>query len=191
MDGAVDAVGDQATDLALDEAIESTGLRTQRLIEIAVVTPGRGYGEAERRPPAIMSRRGSSWLHDLVARVEEQPSRLDELMVALTEVYNELNRMSLRGGVNEAGTTESEALLRFQEVRIASRRAAATLGTADHRGIVRHAADGTGSGINAAWQAEVLPFCTQVTEGRYPFDKLSAQEVANAGLPESCSVQMG
>ncbi len=178
VDGAVDAVGDQATDLAIDEAIESTGLRTQRLIETLLARQAEATGEAEPPPPGMYVEERFQWLHDLVARVEEQPSRLDELMVALTEVYNELNRMSLRGGVNEAGTTGSEALLRFQEsasrVEGPLQRWAQQI-TVGSSGI---AADGTRAGINAAWQAEVLPFCTQVTEGRYPFDKLSAQEVA-------------
>jgi type VI secretion system protein ImpL len=178
VEGAVEAVEGSVTSLVVDEAIQSTGLQTQILIEELLARQAQATGEAAPDPPGFFVEARFQRFHDLVARAEGQPSQLDGLMVALTEVYNELNRMSLRGGVNEAGTQGSEALLRFQEsasrVEGPLQRWAQQI-TIGSSGI---AAGGTRAGINAAWQTQVLPFCTQVTEGRYPFDQASAQEVA-------------
>ena len=41
-------------------------------------------------------------------------------------------------------------------------------------------ADGTRASINARWQSAVLPFCTQVTENRYPFNRRAKADVALA-----------
>jgi type VI secretion system protein ImpL len=128
-------------------------------------------------PPGYYVEERFQWLHDLVAQTEQQPSQLDGLLASLIEVYNELNRMQLRGGVSEAGSQGNEALLMFQEsasrIQGPLQRWAQQI-TIGSSGI---AADGTRAGINAAWQSQVLPFCTQVTEGRYPFDRHSAQDV--------------
>jgi type VI secretion system protein ImpL len=41
-------------------------------------------------------------------------------------------------------------------------------------------ADGTRAAINAAWQQNVLPFCTQATAKHYPFDRRAAADMAIA-----------
>jgi type VI secretion system protein ImpL len=41
-------------------------------------------------------------------------------------------------------------------------------------------ADGTRSSINARWQSNVLPFCTQALENRYPFNRRARADVALA-----------
>jgi type VI secretion system protein ImpL len=181
VEGTVEEVSDNATGLVIDETLDSVGLQTRMVIETLLARQSQAEGGGEPDPPGYYVEERFQWLHDLVVKPEGASSRLEELMVALQEVYNEMNRMSLRGGVNEAGTTGSEALLRFQEsasrVEGPLQRWAQQI-TVGSSGI---AADGTRAGINAAWQSQVLPFCTQVTEGRYPFDRLAAQEV---GIPD-------
>lgn len=171
------SVADQATAALIGDTINSAGISTQSMIRTLLSRQAEAEGAPPPPPPGFYVEERFQRLHDLVARAEGLPSRLDELMVALTEVYNELNRMSLRGGVNETGTNGSEALLRFQESASRIEGPLARWAQQITIGSSGIAADGTRAGINAAWQSQVLPFCTQVTEGRYPFDKLSAQEV--------------
>ncbi|MCV2869187.1 type VI secretion system membrane subunit TssM [Defluviimonas sp. WL0002] len=120
-----------------------------------------------------------SWLHDLVARGEGQPSQLDLLMQTLTLVYQELNKMSFSGGVAQP-TGEVSALQQFQQEagRLPGpmQRWAAQIATGSS-GIT---AGGTRASINARWQATVLPFCEQALDNRYPFTRGSRADIALA-----------
>jgi type VI secretion system protein ImpL len=171
-------VADQATGLIVDDLEAAAGLQTQILIRTLLSRQAEAEGAPPPPPPGFYVEERFQRLHDLVERLEGQPSQLDQLMVALTEVYAELNRMSLRGGVSENGTNGSEALLRFQESASRIEGPLARWAQQITIGSSGIAADGTRAGINVAWQSQVLPFCTQATEARYPFDKLAAQEVA-------------
>ena len=118
-----------------------------------------------------------SWLHQLVNGAEGQPSQLDELMGVLTEVYQELNKMSFSG---VTGQQQGFALQRFQEQ--ASRIPGpmerwATQITTGSSGIT---SDSTRASINARWQANVLPFCEQALDNRYPFNRRARADMAMA-----------
>lgn len=97
-------------------------------------------------------------------------------MTSLTNVYQELNKMSFSGvsNSNEGGA----AIQQFQQA--ASRidgpiqRWASQI-TTGSSGI---AADGTRASINASWQASVLPFCEQALSNRYPFNRRAKADVA-------------
>jgi type VI secretion system protein ImpL len=133
-------------------------------------------GETFKQPGAYVEER-FNWLQQLVAREEGQPSQLDGMVGTLTEVYQELNRLNFAGGIGTS-QLESNALLRFQETasrvpgpmqRWSQQIAVGSSGIA---------AGGTRASINAQWQANVLPFCTQATSNGYPFNKRARADVA-------------
>ncbi len=132
-------------------------------------------GEPPKPPGAYVEER-FDWLHQLVERPDGQPSQLDQLMGVLTEVYQQLNKMSFSGA---GGSAEGgQAILQFQQA--ASRidgpiqRWASQI-TTGSSGIT---ADGTRASINAAWQANVLPFCQKALGDRYPFNRRARADVA-------------
>ena len=172
--GAANTVGA----VVLDDTLDSISIRNRMLFE-ALSANATANGEPPPPAPGAYVEERFEWLHTLVARPEGQPSQLDLLLGSLTEVYQELNRLSF-GSSDATNATGGAALLRFQES--ASRipgplvRWSAQI-TTSGAGIT---ADGTRAGINAAWQANVLPFCTQATEARYPFDRTSPADVGMA-----------
>jgi type VI secretion system protein ImpL len=180
VDAVVDAEGAAGTvgAVALDEALDSTSIRNRLLFDALRANAEATGGPPPPEPGSFVEER-FEWLHTLVARPEGQPSQLDLLMGSLVEVYQELNRLSF-GSADATNASGGAALLRFQES--ASRipgplvRWSAQI-TTSGAGIT---ADGTRAGINAAWQANVLPFCTQATEARYPFDRTSPADVGMA-----------
>ncbi|MEP4196388.1 MAG: type VI secretion system membrane subunit TssM [Aliishimia sp.] len=117
------------------------------------------------------------WLHELVAQIDGQPSQLDELMGRLTEVYQELNKLSFAGGVG-AGSGDASAIVRFQELANRLPGPIQRWSTQVATGSSGITADGTRSSINAKWQAQVLPFCEQALTSRYPFDRRARADVA-------------
>ncbi|MCV2864487.1 type VI secretion system membrane subunit TssM [Albidovulum sediminicola] len=120
-----------------------------------------------------------SWLHDLVARGEGQPSQLDLLMQTLTLVYQELNKMSFSGGVAQP-TGEVSALQQFQQEAGRLPGPMQRWATQISSGSSGITAGGTRASINARWQATVLPFCEQALDNRYPFTRGSRADIAIA-----------
>ncbi len=135
-------------------------------------------GEPPPPPPGTTVELRFDWLQQLVLSVDEQPSQLDRLIASLVAVYQELNRMAINGGIATTDPNSATALQQFREeaslVQGPLQRWAQQV-TTGSSGI---AADGTRAGINAAWQAQVLPFCEQAIKGRYPFDRAAAGEVS-------------
>ena len=165
-------------EVALDDVLDSTSVRTRILFE-ALRRNAEATGAPPPPEPGSYVEERFAWLHTLVARPERQPSQLDLLMGSLTEVYQELNRLSF-GNSEATNATGGAALLRFQEsagrIEGPLARWSAQI-TTSGAGIT---ADGTRAGINAAWQANVLPFCTQAIDARYPFDRTSPADVGMA-----------
>ena len=165
-------------EVALDDVLDSTSVRTRILFE-ALRRNAEATGAPPPPEPGSYVEERFAWLHTLVARPEGQPSQLDLLMGSLTEVYQELNRLSF-GNSEATNATGGAALLRFQEsagrIEGPLARWSAQI-TTSGAGIT---ADGTRAGINAAWQANVLPFCTQAIDARYPFDRTSPADVGMA-----------
>ena len=160
------------------ELQSSLSSRSQLLLNAlsSGVNTGGDQGPPPKQPGEFVEER-FSWLHMLVDEVEGQPSQLSELTSRLTEVYQELNKLSFAGGVG-AGAAEATAIVRFQE--LANRLPGpiqrwSTQITSGSSGIT---ADGTRASINAKWQAEVLPFCSQALDNRYPFTRGAKADVA-------------
>jgi type VI secretion system protein ImpL len=119
-----------------------------------------------------------AWLHQMVARPENQPSQLDGLLLVLADVYRELAKIGFAGGVTNAPEDPEESPL-FQlklvtdQLPEAIQRWAAQIAA----GAAGVTADGTRSGINASWQSTIQPVCAATLEGRYPFNRRAKEEV--------------
>lgn len=128
------------------------------------------------QPGAFVEER-FQWLQDITARASDQNSTLDALMARLTEVYQELNRVSLQGTEVESPT---ELLPVVQFVDFANRmpdpipRWASQISSVS----LSNAADATRASINARWQSDVLPFCQQALNDRFPFARRARADVA-------------
>ncbi|MGB8622677.1 MAG: type VI secretion system membrane subunit TssM [Paracoccaceae bacterium] len=174
-----DKVGDTASTLANLELRAELSTEGQVLLDALSSTANTGGGDSKPKPPGSYVEERFAWLQDLVARPEGQPSQLDQMMQTLTEVYQELNKLSFSGGA-DSGLSGSggQAIQRFQEAaaRIPGpmQRWAAQIASGSS-GIT---ADGTRSSINARWQAQVLPFCEKALDNRYPFDRRARADVA-------------
>ena len=164
-----------AAGVAAEAALAARLGLEQRVLLEAVAQLRKSAGQPTEPGAPVEAR--FDWLQDLTAGGEGQPSELDAVIGRLGEVYKELNRLNFAGGV--AGpSTEPSTLAAFQQeaARLPGPlpRWAAQIGS----GGSDIQADGTRAGINARYQSEVLPFCTQSTQGRYPFDRRSQSDVA-------------
>ncbi|MFD3190519.1 type VI secretion system membrane subunit TssM [Sedimentitalea sp. HM32M-2] len=166
------------TGAAAVAAIESRStLSAQAQIMLSALSRAAAANTGEPpKPPGAYVEERFQWLHQLVERPEGQPSQLDMLMAVLTDVYQQLNKMSFSGV--SGGAEGGAAILQFQQA--ASRidgpvqRWASQI-TTGSSGIT---ADGTRASINASWQASVLPFCDKALSNRYPFNRRARADVA-------------
>lgn len=169
---------DLTTGAAAVAAIESRStLSAQAQIMLSALSRAAAANTGEPpKPPGAYVEERFQWLHQLVERPEGQPSQLDMLMTVLTDVYQQLNKMSFSGV--SSGSEGGAAILQFQQA--ASRidgpvqRWASQI-TTGSSGIT---ADGTRASINASWQASVLPFCEKALSNRYPFNRRAGADVA-------------
>lgn len=146
----------------------------RKLLDAMSKSSGSG---APPPPPGAYVTDRFSWLHDLVERQDGQPSQLDGLIASLTEVYQELNQLAIGGGT---GTPQgnSTALARFQQVAAGLEGPMKRWSQQIAVGSSGIAAGNTRAGIDALWQANVLPFCQRATENAYPFDRRSNTDIA-------------
>jgi type VI secretion system protein ImpL len=151
--------------------------QAQRLLQ--TMNSGSGAGTAAPDVPGQYVEDRFAWLHDLVASEEGQPSQLDGLMQSLTLVYQELNRLNFAGG-SATPDPQGSALAQFQAEadRIGGplQRWAQQI-VIGSSGIT---AETTRAGLNAQWQASVLPMCRQATTNNYPFDRRAGADIAMA-----------
>ncbi len=179
--GAVDG----AADFALAEGVDSLSVRTQALLQVLASST---TVEGQQAPPpegAVVEQR-FEWLNQFVVGIEGAPSPMDEVMQKLTNLYQELNRLSINGGataLNGSAGTELQLLLgrmpdpmkRWVQ-QVTSGSAGATVG-------------GARAALNAKWQGQVLPTCNRGVNNRYPFFKnqqadISIQEFARLFAPQ-------
>lgn len=167
------------TEFARDEIISSLDSRSAGILDAIESTLTADDGEEARDQPGQFVEDRFRALHELVDGFEGGPSQLDQIIAIMTDVYNELNRLSLGQNLGSAIASQGDnAAARLQaEIgrlpspmqRWASQVAAASSGAA---------IGGARSELNAKWQAQVLPFCQQAIDGRYPFNRQSASDVA-------------
>ena len=176
--GAAAGAAGAAAELARTEAVSALDARGQALFE-AISAASPGAGEAAPELPGQFVEDRFAALQAFVEAPQGAPSELDGVLASLTEVYRELNRLSLgqdsgtalagQGGGAAARLQERIGRLPPPVDRWASQVASASSGVA---------VGGARAELNALWQAQVAPFCARALEGRYPFDRAAAADVA-------------
>ena len=169
-------VVDSATDFIASEALSKLDSQGQALVDVLGSAVPAG---AEQEKPGQFVEDRFADLHALVDGIDGAPSQLDQLIGTMTEVYRELNRMSLgrnsgaviatQGGSAAARLQEETSRLPGPMQRWASQVAAGSSGIT---------VGGARTGLNAKWQAQVFPFCKRALDGRYPFDRRAEADVA-------------
>lgn len=165
------AVGGVAGKLALATLNPRARLMLEALVRSAPP------GQQDRVLGALVQTR-FAWLHDLVARSDGQPSRLEAMVADLELVRQELNKLSIAGGVGSPQVEAGTAMARFLDS--ASRVPDGPLqrwGTQIAAGSSGITAEGTRAGLNARWQADVLPLCDKATANAYPFKRGAAADI--------------
>ncbi len=152
--------------------------RTRLLLE-ALQKSAANSGEAAPQPPGSYVEDRFGWLQQLTQAPEPGlPSQLDELIVLLTELYQELNKMSFSG--SSSSGEGGAAIQRFQEAAARADGPLERWATQIASGSSGITSDNTRTGINARWQSTILPFCQQALGDRYPFNRRAQADVAIA-----------
>ena len=119
-------------------------------------------------------------LHKLADSRDGAPSPLDNLLGDLQELYLYIDQLARSSSDQLLTGLQSQAGTAITRVRLRGERAPEPLGdwimliVTDSNNLVAGGAEAT---ITAAWAADVLPFCRQALNGRYPFDNAAANEV--------------
>ena len=161
-----------------NEVQRSVSYRTRILLE-ALSKSAAATGAPPPKAPGTYVEERFEWLHRLTEAPEPGlPSQLGELMTLLTELYQELNKMSFSGS-----STDGEGGIAIKRFLDAAARADGPLerwATQIASGSSGITSDSTRSGINARWQSSILPFCQQALTDRYPFNQRARADVAIA-----------
>ena len=132
-------------------------------------------------PEAYVTRR-FTWLHDLVRTKADKPAPIDKTLERVGQLGVHLHAVAAAvadGRGTLAVGTGSEIQAAKQTAAAQPPMLAGLLGTLaqDSANLV---AGGTRSHLNAVWTAEVLPFCREAIQGRYPFERGSARDTTLA-----------
>lgn len=165
-----------AVGLARLEGRSTLSPQSQLLLEALASTAVNAANAAQPQlPPGAFVERRFSWLHDLVNRPEGQPSQLDLLLEGLFQVNQALNKMSI-AGISD-GDAAGQAILLFQQAAAQTQGPLPRWASQITTGSSGVATEGTRASINANWQANVLPTCSQALDNRYPFNKRARADV--------------
>jgi type VI secretion system protein ImpL len=165
-----------AKNLAQLEGRSALSPQGQLLLEaLASTAVSAAQSGQPQLPPGAFVERRFSWLHDLVDRPEGQPSQLDLMLDGLLQVYLALNKMSI-AGISD-GDAAGQAISQFQQSASQTQGPLPRWASQITTGSSGLATEGTRATINANWQANVLPFCTQALDNRYPFNKRARADV--------------
>lgn len=161
----------------LDQTAARFATGRKKLLVETLMKANAAQGGGDTRPPGAYVEDRFAWLQQLVAKPDGAPSQLDAVVDKLEEVYRELSRTVLNNGSN-AGSESGSALvqLRQEAARIEGplQRWASQIGG----GLTEITAQGTRAQLNARWQSQVLSFCTQALDNRYPFFPRARADVA-------------
>ncbi|QHQ36541.1 type VI secretion system membrane subunit TssM [Algicella marina] len=150
--------------------------RGTNAVLLRALSQAAGSGaDGQPAPPGSYVEERFAWLSSLVARVDGQPSELDGIIAILGDVYRELNKIELAGG---GGAGDNSALFRFREATARLDGPLQRWSNQISSGSSDITADGARAQINARWQAQVLPFCTQALSDRYPINRRAKADVA-------------
>lgn len=176
VDAVTGVAAEQAQEFAIDELVGSISLDAEDFFNAVRGTLEQIPDDEPVAPGQFVEDRFQD-IHRLTDRTEG-PSELDRIIQLMTDVYDELNRLSLGQNLSTAllgGTQNAPARLQSEIGRMpapmerwATQVVQASAGAA---------IGGARSEINASWQSEVLPFCTRAIDGRYPFDRQAQADV--------------
>ncbi len=171
----VSDIGDAAAKAALPNVASAMPLESRRFLD--ALTEASRDANGNPQPPGAYVEERFDWLQQLVERKDDQPSQLDTIIGLLQQVYQELNKLSFAGGVGTP-TGDNPALAQFAGA-VASipgplQRWAAQIA----QGSSGITATGTRAGLDALWQANVLPLCEQATANAYPFQRASKADIS-------------
>jgi type VI secretion system protein ImpL len=157
-----------------EEGDDGTSLR-ERIANIMTVETGN----AELLDPSIIDRSFST-IHKLADARENGPSPLDSLLGDLQELYLYIDQLARSSSDQLLTGLQSQAGTAITRVRLSGERSPAPVAdwvklvVADSNNLVAGGAEAT---IRAAWASDVVPFCRQALNGRYPFDNNAQREV--------------
>ncbi len=129
--------------------------------------------------PAIVDR-SFAGLHSITDAKEGRPAPLDGLLGDLQELYIYIDQLAQSSQDQLLTSLRSQASTAITRVRLRAQRTPdpvkkwIMLVVADTNNLV---AGGATAAIQAAWSTDVLPFCRQALNGRYPFDRSAQREV--------------
>lgn len=129
--------------------------------------------------PVLVDRSFSS-LHKLADARENGPSPLDSLLGDLQELYLYIDQLARASSDQLLTGLQSQAGTAITRVRLRGQRSPSPVGdwvllvVQDTNNLVAGGAEAT---IRAAWASDVVPFCRQALNGRYPFDNNAEREV--------------
>ena len=129
--------------------------------------------------PILVDRSFGS-LHKLAESKDGAPSPLDNLLGDLQELYLYIDQLARSSSDQLLAGLQSQAGTAITRVRLRGERSPEPVSewimliVTDSNNLVAGGAEAT---IAAAWAADVLPFCRQALNGRYPFDNNSEREV--------------
>lgn len=133
-------------------------------------------GSAAPEPPGAYVEERFEQLQRFVVAADGQQSQLDLWMLTLRDVYQELSNIS-------SGMSSNAAVLaRFQTEAKDLPNPIGRWATQIAQGSAGISNESTRAGINARWQAEVLDFCQEATNGKYPFDRRAQAEIGLSDL---------
>ncbi len=129
--------------------------------------------------PAIVDR-SFAGLHTLSTAKEDRPAPLDGLLGDLQELYYYIDTLAQSSQDQLLSGLQSDAGTAITRVRLRSQRTPAPiqqwimLVVTNTNSLV---AGGATAAIKAAWASDVLPYCRQAINGRYPFESSAQREV--------------
>jgi len=129
--------------------------------------------------PALVDR-SFAGLHSLADKRESGPSPLDGLLGDLQELYLYIDQLARSSNDQLLNGLQNQASTALTRVRLRGQRSPAPINQWVHD-VVNNSnnlvAGGAEATIKSAWAADVLPFCRQALNGRYPFDNSAQREV--------------
>jgi type VI secretion system protein ImpL len=173
---ATGALGEGAGAVADLELRSALSIQAQVFVNAMSQSAAAGASDAPKAPGVYVEER-FEWLHQMVARVDNQPSQLDELIRTLEEVYREMSKLSFSGVANASTDPESSALFQLTQATARLPGPMQRWTTQIASGSSGITADGNRAQINSKWQSQILPMCGQLLEGRYPFNRRSSNDV--------------
>jgi len=169
-----------ATRLAPEEKVADEGEEDASLRDrIASIFKSESSDGAALLDPVLVDQSFAS-LHRLAEARDGAPSPLDNLLGDLQELYLFIDQLARSSSDQLLGGLQSQAGTAITRVRVRGERAPQPVGqwvmliVNESNNLVAGGAEAT---ISAAWAADVLPFCNQALNGRYPFDNQSDREV--------------